>query len=84
MRNWKQKLQLRDLEPEQRMEMTCKRCGHVHYLTAPALMAKGARPTLYLSEVESKTTCRDRGCGGAVRLALPRKGDTSGFVGGMA
>ena len=84
MKSWKDRLQLGDLEPDQRMEMTCKRCGHVHYLTADAVLKAGGRATLYLSQVESRAVCKARGCRGPVRMALPRKGDTSGFVGGMA
>lgn len=63
--------------------MTCKRCGHVHYLTSDMVMVAGGRMTLYLDEIESRARCRARGCKGAVRMALSRKGDTSGFVGGM-
>ena len=84
MKSWKDRLQLGDLDPDQRMEMTCKRCGHVHYLTVDAVLKAGGRATLYLSQVESRTVCKARVCRGRVRMALPRKGDTSGFVGGMA
>ena len=84
MTSWKDTLQLGDLDPDQRLEMTCKRCGHVHYLTPATLIAARGRATLYLDEVERRTLCKARGCKGAVRLALSRKGDTSGFVGGMA
>ncbi|MEQ1724421.1 MAG: hypothetical protein ABL882_00655 [Sphingopyxis sp.] len=84
MTSWKDTLQIGDLDPNQRLEMTCKRCGHVHYLTAPMLLAVGRRATLYLDEVERHTICRERGCKGSVRMALSHRGDASGFVGGMA
>jgi hypothetical protein len=82
--NWKTSLQVRDLDPTQRLEVTCKVCGHVHYLTAAAIMKSPEREFLYLDEVERETVCRARGCHGSVRIALVRQGETSGFVGGMA
>lgn len=84
MTSWKDGLQLRDLDGDTRLEITCKACGHVHYLTAKDIMAMGARATRYLDEVESRLRCKARGCEGRVRLAMTRKGETSGFVGGMA
>ena len=84
MTSWKDTLQLGDLDPDQRLEITCTRCGHVHYLTAALIIAAGGRMTFYLDEVERRAQCRARGCKGTVRMALSRKGDTSGFVGGMA
>lgn len=84
MTSWKDALQLGDLDPDQRLEMTCTRCRHVHYLTSAMVQAAGGRMTLYLDELERRAKCRARGCNGAVRLALSRNGDTSGFVGGLA
>jgi hypothetical protein len=82
--SWKDSIQLGDLEPDQRLEMTCKLCGHVHYVTPATIIAKAGRATLYLDEVERRTKCKARGCNGAIRLALSHRGDTSGFVGGLA
>ncbi len=82
--NWKRNLQVGDLEAGQRLEMTCISCGHVHYLTPEIVKASPERVFLYLDELEAETVCRARGCRGRVRLALLRKGDTSGFVGGLA
>ena len=82
--NWKTELQVRDLEPGQRLEMTCKTCGHVHYLTPVEIMASPEREFLYLDEVERETYCKARRCLGSVRMALIRKDSASGFVGGMA
>lgn len=84
MTGWKNTLQIRDLDSQQRMELTCKNCGHVRYLTSSDVLAQGGRSTLYLDEVERRARCKMRGCKGQVRLALPRRGDTSGFVGGLA
>lgn len=82
---WKTTLQVRDLDPGQRLEMLCRVCGHVHYLTLPDIERQGRdRGFLYLDELERQTVCRRRGCHGTVRLAIVRTGETSGFVGGMA
>jgi hypothetical protein len=82
--NWKTELQVRDLEQGQRLEMTCKTCGHVHYLIPAQIMCEPEREFLYLDEVERETVCKARKCYGKVRMALVRKGVASGFVGGMA
>ena len=81
---WKDQIQIRDLSDEQRLEMTCKRCGHVHYLTRESLIALDARLTLYLDEVEQRARCKARGCNSPVRMSLVNPGETSGFVGGLA
>lgn len=81
---WKSTMQVRDLGPQQRLEMTCKTCGHVHYLTAAIILKTGGTQDLYLDEVEKMSSCKSRGCWGRVRMAKMRVSDTSGFVGGMA
>ena len=83
--NWKAHLQIRDLDPEQKLEATCKECGHVHIFTAAQVLRQGKdRGFLHIDELESETICKARGCWGKVRLALVRSGETSGFVGGLA
>jgi hypothetical protein len=82
--NWKSELQVLDLAPNQRLEMTCKSCGHVHYLTRATIIAQPERQYLYLDELERETVCKARKCYGQVRMALVRDGDASAFVGGMA
>lgn len=84
MSTWKANIQARDLDPDQRLEMTCKSCGHVHYLTRETICISPEHEFLYLDEIERQTICRARGCHGAVRLAMVHRGDTSGFVGGLA
>ena len=84
MTSWKDTLQIGDLDPDRRLEMTCTRCGHVHYLTAAMVMAAGGRTTFYLDKIERRAGCKSRGCKGTMRMALGHKGDTSGFVGGLA
>lgn len=82
--NWKTNLRVGDLDESQRLEVTCKDCGHVHYLTRKQIVQSPEREFLYLDEVERETVCRARGCRGSVRIAMVRSGETSGFVGGMA
>ena len=83
--NWKTNLQVLDLDATQRLEVTCKACDHVHYLTHQQIIAQSPeRAFLYLDELERETMCKARRCRGAVRIAMVRNGETSGFVGGMA
>ena len=85
--NWKTNLQVHDLEPTQRLEVTCKVCGHVHYRTRAQIVQSPEREFLYLGEVERETVCRARGCLGPAWASKNRFGaqrGTSGFVGGLA
>ena len=73
--NWKTSLQVLDLDSTQRLEVTCKTCGHVHYLTHQQIIAQAPeRAFLYLDELERETMCKARACRGAVRIAMVRKG----------
>lgn len=82
--SWKRNIQVRDLDPGQRLEVTCRICGHVHYLTRETICRSPEREFLYLDEVERETICRARGCRGAVLIAIISDGPTSAFVGGLA
>ena len=82
--NWKSALQIGDLDDAQRLEVTCRTCGHVHYLEVAKLRDDPRLRQLYLDEVERTTICKARGCRSPVRMTLVRSGDASGFVGGMA
>ncbi len=82
--NWKANLQVLDLEPGDRLELTCRKCGHVRYLTGETLLARKGAAQLWLYQVEQRAKCNQRGCGGPMRMAMPRTGETSGFVGGIA
>lgn len=84
MGGWKESLRVGDLAPDQKLEMRCRQCGHVHYLTRDLVCVSPEREFLYLDELERETICRARGCRGPVRLALARTGEASGFVGGLA
>lgn len=82
--NWKSSLQVLDLEPGDRLELTCRKCGHLRYLTGSFLQARKGADRLYLIEVESRARCTVRGCNGTMRMAMPPTGEASGFVGGIA
>ncbi|GHC61502.1 hypothetical protein GCM10010136_02080 [Limoniibacter endophyticus] len=82
--NWKAELQLRDLDGHQKLELTCKECGHVRTVVVSDAMESMPGCQLYLDEIESRAKCKKRGCKGHVRLALLKSRDTSAFVGGLA
>ena len=81
---WADGMQVLDLEPGDRLEMVCRRCGHLHYVDVAMLQADARSRRLYLSEVAARGRCKARGCDGTVRMSLPRPHKTSGFVGGIA
>ncbi len=81
---WKHEIQLRDLDPHQSIEVTCRRCARTYYEQASALLERGdAMRYAYLNEVEARLACKSRGCHGPVRIALMDNAETGGFVGGL-
>ena len=82
--NWKTDLKLADLDATTSLEITCKRCGLVHYQTQARLMQHGNLRHAYLDQVEATLTCTDRMCKGHVRVSLVYDDKMEGFVGGMA
>lgn len=82
--SWKTQLQVRDLEPKQKLEITCVKCNHSHYITPEQIMCSPEREYLYLDEVEKQIICKARGCYGHVRMVLIRPQGTSAFIGGLA
>lgn len=82
--SWKANIQVRDLAESQRLEFTCKKCGHTRYLKATDLLNVTDALYLYLDEVERRARCNQRGCGGKGRLAIEQGNLSSGFIGGMA
>lgn len=81
---WKDEIQLRDLDPDQSIEVTCRRCARTYYKQASALLEQGdTMRYAYLAEVEKRLACTYRGCHGAVRIALMDDAETEGFVGGL-
>lgn len=80
MGGWKTKIRVSDLSDTQKLEVTCRRCGKVRYLTKANL----PDPQMYLDEVERKLGCKALKCGGRARLDMVRTDEMSGFVGGLA
>lgn len=83
MGSWKTKLRVSDLPDDARLELQCKKCSHVRYLTRSGLRQRNA-DELFLDMVERRAHCRVFGCGGNMRMSMMHKSQTSGFVGGLA
>ena len=81
--SWKDNIQIHDLCPQDRLELACRRCKTVRYLIGTDLHLRPRQQRLTLAQVESRARCRQRGCGGAMRMAMPHLGETKGFVGGI-
>lgn len=82
--SWKDRIQVCDIDDEVRLELCCRRCSRLRYITGWELRLHRNADRLWLSEVENRARCRQRGCGGSMRLSMPHQGDTAGFVGGIA
>lgn len=82
--SWKTDLKIMDLDPDRRIEVTCRSCGKMRYIRAGEVAAYPPLSQSYLDEVERALRCRDRFCRGPVRITLPHQGQMEGFVGGMA
>lgn len=82
--NWKTELRAADLGDDVKLELTCKRCGAMRFIAPEVILARKGGGHLYLDQVEAKARCKQRECNGLMRMALIRKGEASGFVGGIA
>jgi transcription elongation factor Elf1 len=82
--NWKTDLKLSDLDAMAEIEVVCKRCKLVRYVTPAQLLERVDFKNAYLDEIEYSLHCSDRFCRGGVRIALIHDDKTEGFVGGMA
>ena len=84
MGNWKTKLRAADLSGDAKLELVCRKCGQVRYLTRQYLVDERRAAQLYIDEIERRARCKVLGCNSRMRLAMMHKNQTSGFVGGMA
>ncbi|MFZ5912712.1 MAG: hypothetical protein ACOY17_00660 [Pseudomonadota bacterium] len=83
--SWKTEFRLADMDARDRIEITCRKCGHTHYETVAPLLARPGMRHLYLDEVERALVCANRFCRAPlVRIALVHDGKTEGFTGGLA
>lgn len=80
MGGWRTKIRVDDLAPGQKLEITCRKCGRLRYITKTNL----PDPQMYLDEVERRLCCTALGCDGRARLDMVRLDEMSGFVGGLA
>lgn len=81
--SWKNEYQLRDMQEEQRLGLTCKKCGLYQPKTVKELLQTFPKTT-YPDEVEAALTCRKWGCKGALRLEITNEAKLEGFQGGLA
>ncbi|MEW4468937.1 hypothetical protein AB1K62_14015 [Parasphingorhabdus sp. JC815] len=82
--NWKRNIQVLDLDPDIRLELVCRKCKKLRWLTGKELLKRQTAKFLYLEDIERRARCRQRGCRGTMRMAMPGEGETSGFIGGIA
>ncbi len=82
--NWKKELQLNDIDPEQALEFTCKKCAATYLLPAKELQKHYELRFLWLDEIERQSCCKQRDCHGSIRLAILHNSSNSGFVAGLA
>lgn len=82
--NWKTQYQVRDLDDNQKLTLTCRKCNRLVYTNKTSICTVPERGQLYLDEVEKRARCKAQGCNGPMRLALVRMDELSGFVGGIA
>ena len=82
--NWQTDLQISDLDPTQKLEVTCRVCGHSRYEEPRKLIENHGLHFAYLDEVAKFLVCHRYGCRGSVRIALSAEAETEGFIGGMA
>lgn len=83
MGNWKEKLQVNDLSEDSKLEMQCRKCNHVRYLTKADLIKRNAGQR-HLNYIENRSQCIVFGCKGKMRLSLTYTHKVSAFIGGIA
>ena len=72
--SWKNNLKLMTIDPDERFEITCRKCGLSFYTKAIEIMQKNPRMKQYwLDEVEKNLKCRVRTCDGSVELNLTQQ-----------
>ena len=82
--SWQHELQLTDIGDGERLEVTCRICGHTRYENPQELAQRPGLEFAYLDEAEAQLICHRRKCRGTVRLALSMETETEGFIGGVA
>ena len=82
--SWKCEIQLLDLDPAERVEITCRRCSRVTLTGAAQLARTLGDRRLFLDEVEAQLLCSISWCAGPVVVAIPITDSGATFAGGMS
>lgn len=81
---WQADLQLQDMDPCERLHLTCRTCRYQWYHVIGDWAAHRRHKYLYVDEITTLTHCPQFGCGSRnFRIARPFPGETEAFVGGM-
>jgi hypothetical protein len=81
--NWKTELRLGDIEPGRNIEVLCRKCGYSWLETVDDLLARPGFDGFMCDEAETALVCRQRGCGGRVKIFLNFDHLMEPFIGGL-
>lgn len=82
---WKHEMKINDLDLNARLEITCRKCRKVQFMTPSEVIGK--YPELkyrYVDEVESALFCHHWQCRGHVSIMMNWKHKIEPFIGGLA
>jgi len=82
--SWKKRLQILDMDADDKIEARCKACGFTWYEWPCVYYHKSHMRYLYLDEFEKKLRCQQWNCKGDICIALSSEAETEGFQGGLA
>lgn len=81
--SWKERFQIADLDDNVRIEIKCRKCGHIFFETAKKLKGHPHLAQKFLDEYEIISICRKWNCSGTCYVACPSTSPVEGFVGGL-
>ncbi|RKQ71347.1 hypothetical protein DES40_0661 [Litorimonas taeanensis] len=82
--SWQSETQLQDMEPHERLHITCLKCSYQWYHDVDEWVGHPCHKYLFVDEIAKLIICPQFGCGcRKFRVAKPFLGDTEAFVGGM-
>jgi len=80
--SWKHETVIGDMEPDQRLEIRCRRCSHICFVAICEIITEGNK-NLHIDEIENRLKCRD--CKGKfATISLVHTKRMSAFIGGLA
>ena len=82
--SWKTKIQLLDMNGDDRIEALCHKCGYHWYEFPSVYLHKSHMRQLGLDEFEARLKCKQWNCRGRIKIALSSDAKTEGFQGGLA